>query len=528
VISVRLLSAEDGALLVAFRETAADSSEIIGAVDRLSDRLRERVGESLRTIRGSEPLEEVTTTSLGALQRYSQALRVLQEGDVTRTITLLEQAVALDTTFAMAYRKLGVVALDRAQQVEALTRAFRYRNRLTDLERYVTEATYYGVVTGEQDLAIAAYRAVLQISPREYVALNNLATIYVDRREFARAEELFRRATDVDSFTATAYSNTMLSQVAQGKWDEARETLERMTEQAPQHPNTAVHRAALASARGDYETAEAVLQELRATQADDVLWRTNLNAQLTTLALLRGRVREAQLYQRAVTSGAADLRLPEVQLAAEVQLAFVELWFLGQRDAALQRTEQAVTRYPMDSVNALNRPLTLLAMFYALADEPERAKEILTQYEREVAPDLRRGEEGDRHAILGMVALAEGRDEEAVAEFRAADTGACTVCGLPLLGVAYDMAERTDSAIAVYERFVEQPWLYRAGIDWWSLAGIYQRLGELYAQRGDNERAVEYYGRFVELWDDADPELQPRVEEARQEMARLAGEPGAN
>ncbi len=527
VISVRLLSAEDGTLLAAYRETAADSSEIIGAVDRLSDRLRERVGESLRTIRDNEPLEEVTTTSLGALQRYSQAIKVLSEGDVARSKSLLEEAVALDTTFAMAYRKLGVVAFDRAQQVDALTRAFRHRDRLTERERHLTEATYYGVVTGELERAIDSYRAVLETYPADYVALNNLATIYVDRREFARAEQLFRRATEVDSLTVTAYSNTMLTQAAQGKWDEAGETLERMTERAPRHPTTAVHAAALASARGDYDDAEAALLELREAQADDPLWSSNVNAQLTTLALLRGRLREAQQYQRAATAGAAELELPEFRLAMEVQLAFVELWFLGQRDAAMLRTEQAVARYPMDAVVALNRPYTLLAMFYALADEPVRAEQILEEFEREVAPEMRRGDEGDRHAILGMVALAEGRDADAIAEFQATDTGACTVCALPFLGVAYDMAGQLDSAVAVYERFVERPWLYRAGIDWWSLSGIYQRLGELYAQRGDNERAVEYYGRFVELWDGADSELQSRVEAARREIARLAGEPGA-
>ena len=525
VISVRLLSAGDGSLLVAYRETAADSSEIIEAVDRLSDRLRERVGESLKTIRGSGPLEQVTTMSLGALQKYSQAVRVLNEGDVSRATALLEEALALDSTFAMAYRKLGVVALDRARQVEALTEAFEHRDRLSDRERYITEATYYDVVTNEQDLAIAAYRAVLETYPNDYVALNNLATIYVDRRDFARAESLFHRATGADSLAATAYSNTMVTQVAQGKWDEARETLTRMAEKRPQHPNTAVHVAAFASARGDYATAEAALLALREAQGDDPLWSIAANAQLTNVALVRGKLREAEQYQRAASSGAADLDFPDFQLAAEVQLAFVNLWFLGQRDEALRQVEQAVQRHPMDRVDPLNRPYTLLAMFYALADEPARAQEILAEYEAEVAPELRRGEEEDRHSILGMVALGEGRNEDAVAQFRQADSGGCTVCGLPLLGMAYDMAGQVDSALAVYERFVEGTWLYRTGLDWWSLPGIYQRLGELHARRGDNERAAEYYGRFVELWDEADAALQPRVEAARREIARLTAEP---
>ena len=54
-------------MLVSERTSAADSSKIISAIDKLSKRLRERMGESLRAIRAAEPLEQVTTGSLEAL-----------------------------------------------------------------------------------------------------------------------------------------------------------------------------------------------------------------------------------------------------------------------------------------------------------------------------------------------------------------------------------------------------------------------------------------------------------------------------
>jgi hypothetical protein len=49
-----------------------------------------------------------------------------------------------------------------------------------------------------------------------------------------------------------------------------------------------------------------------------------------------------------------------------------------------------------------------------------------------------------------------------------------------------------------------------------------QAAGELYEARGDRARALDYYGRFVELWKDADPALQPAVREVRARMAALA------
>ena len=56
VISVQLIGASAGEVLLADRETAEDSTEIVTVLDRLSKRLRENIGESMRTIRGDPPL----------------------------------------------------------------------------------------------------------------------------------------------------------------------------------------------------------------------------------------------------------------------------------------------------------------------------------------------------------------------------------------------------------------------------------------------------------------------------------------
>src|SRR5437764_2863100 len=101
VVSAELVSAADGTALVSLRETAQDDGAIIAAVDRLSHKLRERIGESLKTIRASDPLEQVTTSSLEALRKYSQGVRASDAADMVRAAALLEQAIALDTTFAM-------------------------------------------------------------------------------------------------------------------------------------------------------------------------------------------------------------------------------------------------------------------------------------------------------------------------------------------------------------------------------------------------------------------------------------------
>ena len=46
-------------------------------------------------------------------------------------------------------------------------------------------------------------------------------------------------------------------------------------------------------------------------------------------------------------------------------------------------------------------------------------------------------------------------------------------------------------------------------------------LGELYEAKGERQKALSHYSRFVELWKNADAEFQPRVAEVKRRIARL-------
>ncbi|MFI5246694.1 MAG: hypothetical protein ACHQQR_15780, partial [Gemmatimonadales bacterium] len=64
---------------------------------------------------------------------------------------------------------------------------------------------------------------------------------------------------------------------------------------------------------------------------------------------------------------------------------------------------------------------------------------------------------------------------------------------------------------------------YRAGLErdavW--LPIVHWRLGNLYQETGNVAKAGEHYRAFIDLWKKADPELQPRVAEARRRLAAL-------
>ena len=157
------------------------------------------MGESLVSIRENAPLEQVTTASLPALRKYSEALRLEEEDKLEATVAVLQEAVALDTGFAMAYRKLAVLlgnmGGNETGQVAAATRAYSHRDRLPELEADLTTGYYHQFVDYDPVKTIAAYRAALSINPDNTVALNNLAVTLVNSREWVEAESLAVHAT---------------------------------------------------------------------------------------------------------------------------------------------------------------------------------------------------------------------------------------------------------------------------------------------------------------------------------------------
>jgi len=95
-----------------------------------------------------------------------------------------------------------------------------------------------------------------------------------------------------------------------------------------------------------------------------------------------------------------------------------------------------------------------------------------------------------------------------------------------MTGEAFEALGQQDSALAAYERLTRPPTFGSEFNHWRSveLPLAYRRLGEIYEARGNRQLAANRYAALVDLWEDADPELQPVVAEARRRLGILAGE----
>src|SRR2546429_9378924 len=102
-----------------------------------------------------------------------------------------------------------------------------------------------------------------------------------------------------------------------------------------------------------------------------------------------------------------------------------------------QREGEAPLRPPrLSSVPSQDRPYLGLACLYADAGRPERARQLIAEYETAVPQGVRRGEPF-RHGAAAQIAFAQGRVPGAHPGYRAwYDESRCAVCGVFLLGRA--------------------------------------------------------------------------------------------
>jgi len=525
VLSARLVSAQDGEDLATFREEASDESDIIPAISRLSKQVRSRVGESLRAVQNAKTLDKVTTPSLEALQKYVSANRMVEvEGDFARFEKLMTEAIALDTGFAMAYRKLAVElgnrGLQRQRVTELLQKAYENMDRLSETERFILLGTYY--MSGlKQDIprAVSALESLLEIDSTSVTALNNLAVMYHLQGQYAKQESLAVRAVAVQPTAAVFFNNLVHSRAHLGKLAEAREAVDIAVANIPRNPDVAFMRVEVLEEELKIDSADAIMDSLAKARANDLPTRNGVLFERSALKRINGKLREAIAFQAEQRRIAVQLGNRQAAINAILDTAEYDVRFRDNGRAAAMAVERAATHPVMDSVPEATRPYSRLIDFASASGRIDRAKATLSQFEKSSQVETPDGQRA-LQAARGHVARADRQFDNAIASFRQAIGGACPDCGLPDLGFTYDLAGQSDSAIAVYSRYTQARAVNIVQRATW-LPMIHRRLGELYDAKGNFEQALTHYTQFVELWKNADSDMQPQVQKVRDRIREL-------
>jgi len=528
VIAASLIATLDGAQLATFREVADDEDGLIAAIGRLGKAVRERAGESLREIQATRELERVTTGSLAALRKYVEGNRLAsEEGLQERGLELIEEAVGIDSTFAMAWRKIAIIYSNinthPERRLEALSKAYRFRTNLTEEERLLTEGSYFNQgPEPDPDKALAAYDALLAIDSMNGVALNNSSIILQDRREWARAEERARRATELERTFGAAFRNRMVAQIALGRDGAALDSTVALYEQRlPGATDTDLLRVSASWGKGDVVAADSIARAVG--DASPVGFRRSVALSWAAdFAEMQGRpAASLDLRARSRASASPDDPGPVLALLAGLDSATQVLLHDGDVEGARAILARWLGRVPLASIPPLQRPHARIATLASLLQDRALLREMVAGWEADGAPS-------DPYAattrawLAVYAAMAESRWADARRLLDAADRmpGSPARFADAVRGQLADRLQQPDSALAAYRRLVDSREI-DGNIDAYFRPQGLLRLGELYEARGDTTRAVAEYGAFVELWRNAEPAQQAKVREIRDRIARL-------
>ena len=223
VVSADLVDPRDGVAVASPNEEAQDEEALLPAIQRLSGRVREALGEALSNLEKSdEDLRRVSTTSLRALELYSRADRLFEQGNLRginqnrAAEALLREAISEDPDFASAYTHLAWAILRQGRGAEEALpyaeRAVELAGRAAPVERYFIRGSYHDMRTeaGVDELdadedAAAEYIALLEIEPDHFWANGNITPrlIALGRHEEALEYQLRHAGLRPYSFAIT-------------------------------------------------------------------------------------------------------------------------------------------------------------------------------------------------------------------------------------------------------------------------------------------------------------------------------------
>lgn len=511
VITLSAVNSRTGEPLAQEQTVAMSKEGVLSVLDGATSKLREKLGESLSSIKKFDtPLQQATTSSLEAFTAYNMGVeQAVQKGSEQQGIRFLKRAIELDPRFAMAYSLLssryanlgeGDLAAKYAEQ------AFRLRDRAGERERFIITARYYDSVTGEVDKEIETCLLWKQLYPRDNWAPIYLGVAYGQIGQFQKALDQFLQARELAPNEAYSYLNLGWMYACLGRFRESREVYAQAL--ARGFDVFSVYEG-LYFADFMENNAQAMQRDAAGTVGKPEEYGM-LFDQAETKAYY-GELRKARDLFRQAAETAARAHLMDNAAMITANEAMIEASFGNPAEA---RSETARAMALAHSRNVVWPEACALAVSgnvhqaKVFADDSVRRFPKDTLVNAVYVPFLRAG-----------LALRAGHPNRAVSALQPAIPYERAFWQVPFLrGQAYLKAGEGSQAAAQFQKALD----YRGGTavnhPWQALARLY--LGRARAMTGERGGSREAYRDFLNLWKDADPDI-PILKEAKAEYARL-------
>jgi len=507
---------------VSRQEAEVDSREkILQAVDRVSTKTRETLGESLSSIQKYDvPLDQATTSSLEALRFFRLGQRAEDTDGSAAAIAFFKQAIAVDPLFSEGYESLGVNYANFGRSDLAATylkRAVELSDRISEREKFETFAAYYSVGTRELDKAFEAYQLWQKTYPGDRLAPLNLSDAYLRVGQYEQCATASRRAISLDPDNSMGYWNLTSCLVNLDQLQEVRKVLDQARSRKLGDALIRLGQYTLALSQGDEREMQKELAWATGRPGEEQAWFLSMQADTEAF---HGRLSRSREYSRRAVD--SELRADSKEGASSHQ-AYAALWQaeFGNLAQARKDAASALALSPgRDGKIVIAMALARIGDFSranALADELQKTHPQDTLLKFYFLPSIRAAIELSR----GNAARAEGLTERARPyELAAPSTPPTDLRALYpsyVRGQAYLAMHRGNDAAVEFQRILDH-----RGLNGNSPLGALAHLeiGRAYSLSGEPAKARAAYQDFFALWKDADPDI-PILKQAKAEYAKL-------
>jgi serine/threonine protein kinase/Flp pilus assembly protein TadD len=506
----------NGELLASTEAQANDKNHVLNALGKAASAIRDKLGESLSTVQKyNTPLDEVTTSSLEALQAFSLGEKTMEgTGDAASAIPFLQRAVQLDPNFALAYASLGISYANLGETslaAENIKKAFELRDRISQREQLSIESYYYLDVTGDLEKARKSVEVLAQAYPRDSSPPNELGNIYDAFGQYDKSLTAYQDALRLNPENASYYSNVVGAYRVLNRFDEARTIAAQAKTKSLDSPELRDNLYLLAFLQNDPAGME---QQVAWSAGKPGIEDQQLGNEADTAGYF-GKIAKARDFSRSAVVSATRAEEKETAASYEAAAALREavygfnaeararanaaralskgrdvqngaalaLALTGDSAKAQALANDLIKRFPEDTIFLFNYLPTFNGQFASGHNDPQKAIEIL-----QAATSYEFGNMGYTSLypifVRGQAFLALKQGSEAGVEFKKILDHRGLVLNEPIAALAH---------LGLARAFVLQ---------------------------GNAAQARVAYQDFFALWKDADPDV-PILVTARAEYAKL-------
>ncbi|HXM49730.1 MAG TPA: protein kinase [Pyrinomonadaceae bacterium] len=512
VVTIEAINAQAGDAIAREQAEAENKEQVLKALGKATSQLREKLGESLSSIKKFDaPIEQATTSSLEALKAFSQGNEQRIAGNQTESIPFYKRAVELDPNFALAYARLAVAYSNQFQTELAAQysqKAYDLRDRVSERERFYISEKYTSYVTGDREEAVKVLKAWAQSYPNDYIPHNNLAVNYSLFGQYEDALKESREAVRLSPNNTTAQGNYVENFIKLNRFDEARQVLEQTLGQNPERSIYRFYSSQLAFIRGDQDILKRELDwwSKRPTETDALDYQAGTSA-------FYGQWQKSRDFSRRSIEMMLSQDRKENAGQAETSNSFFEA-VLGR----CQQSKEAVARGVALSRDRIGLGSAAMALAYCneLGQAQSFVDELQKRFPKDTAtiavliPLVRATMEMNRGNTAGAIEILRPATRF---EFG-------NVAGIWLTyvrGQIYLRQKAGNEAAAEFQKILDH-----RGIEPSSPLYPLAHLGLARASvlSGDTAKARKEYQDFLAVWKDADADL-PVVQQAKDEYAKL-------